>query len=40
MKAGWHAAFVARNGIPLFPLGPTPDIVGPDMTAVTDSILA
>jgi 2-haloacid dehalogenase len=40
MKAGWQAAFVARNGIPLFPLGPKPDIIGPDMKAVTDAILS
>ncbi len=40
MKAGWQAAFVARNGIPLFPLGAKPDIIGPDMKAVTDAILS
>jgi 2-haloacid dehalogenase len=39
MKAGWHAAFVARHGMPLFPLGPKPDIIGPDMKAVTDALL-
>ena len=38
-KAGWQAAFVARNGIPLFPLGPMPEIVGPDMKAVADALL-
>jgi 2-haloacid dehalogenase len=38
-KAGWQAAFVARNGIVPFPLGPKPDIVGADMTAVADAIL-
>jgi 2-haloacid dehalogenase len=40
MKAGWRAAFVARNGIPLFPLSPKPEIIGPDMKAVTDAILS
>jgi 2-haloacid dehalogenase len=39
MKAGWQAAFVARNGITPFPLGPKPDIVGADMTAIADAIL-
>jgi 2-haloacid dehalogenase len=39
MKAGWQAAFVARNGITPFPLGPKPDIVGSDMTAIADAIL-
>jgi 2-haloacid dehalogenase len=40
MKAGWQAAFVARNGIALFPLGPKPDIIGRDMKAVADALLA
>src|SRR5258708_26033737 len=39
MKAGWQAAFVARNGISLFPLGAKPDIVGSDMRAVAAAIL-
>jgi hypothetical protein len=39
MKAGWHAAFVARHGMPLFPIGAKPDIIGPDMKAVTDAAL-
>jgi 2-haloacid dehalogenase len=39
MKAGWQAAFVARNGIALFPLGPMPDIIGADMKAVADRLL-
>jgi 2-haloacid dehalogenase len=39
MRAGWHAAFVARRGIPLFPLAPKPDIIAPDMKAVTDALL-
>ena len=39
MKAGWHAAFVARHGMPLFPLAPPPDIIGADMKIVTDALL-
>jgi len=39
MKAGLQAAFVARSGIALFPMGPKPDIVAPDMTGVADAIL-
>src|SRR6266853_569062 len=39
MKAGWQAAFVARNGITPFPLGPKPAINGPDIKAVADAIL-
>jgi 2-haloacid dehalogenase len=39
MKAGWQAAFVARNGITPFPLGPKPGIIAPDMKAVADEIL-
>ncbi len=39
MKAGWQTAFVARNGISFFPLGPKPDIIGPDMKAVASAIL-
>jgi 2-haloacid dehalogenase len=39
MKAGWRAAFVARQGITSFPLGPKPEIVGVDMKAVADAIL-
>ncbi len=39
MKAGWQAAFVARNGITPFPLGPKPAVNEPDMKAVADAIL-
>jgi 2-haloacid dehalogenase len=39
MKAGWQGAFVARNGITPFPLGPKPTINGPDLQAVADAIL-
>jgi 2-haloacid dehalogenase len=40
MKAGWRAAFVARPGKVLFPPGPAPEIVGADIKAVADAILA
>jgi len=39
MKAGWQGAFVARNGITPFPLGPPPTIHGPGMKAIADAIL-
>jgi 2-haloacid dehalogenase len=39
LQAGCTAAFVARSGKVLFPLGPKPDIVAPDLTAVADRIL-
>ncbi len=39
MKAGWQAAFVARNGITPFPLGPKLAVNEPDMKAVADAIL-
>jgi 2-haloacid dehalogenase len=39
MKAGWQGAFVARNGITPFPLGPKPTINGPDMKAIAVAIL-
>jgi 2-haloacid dehalogenase len=39
MKAGWRGAFIARNGITFFPLGPKPDITGADLRAVTSAIL-
>lgn len=40
LAAGCRAAFVARPGAVLSPLGGQPDIVGPDLTAVVDRILA
>jgi 2-haloacid dehalogenase len=39
MKAGWQAAFVARNGITPLPLGPKPTINGPELKAIADAIL-
>jgi 2-haloacid dehalogenase len=39
LRSGCAAAFVARPGKVLFPLGPTPDIVGPDFTVVARRIV-
>jgi 2-haloacid dehalogenase len=40
LSAGCRAAFVARPGMVLSPLGARPDIVGDDVAAVVDAILA
>lgn len=40
LAAGCRAAFVARPGAVLSPLGDQPDIVGADLTEVVDRILA
>jgi 2-haloacid dehalogenase len=40
LAAGARAAFVARPGMVLSPLGPQPDIVGADTTEVVDQIVA
>jgi 2-haloacid dehalogenase len=40
MQAGCAGAFVARPGKGRYPLGPIPDIVGPDLEAVANRILA
>ena len=40
LAAGCAAAFVARPGMVLSPLGRRPDIVGGDLSAVVDQILA
>ena len=40
MAAGCHAAFVARPGLIPSPLGPQPHIVGADLAAITDELLA
>lgn len=39
MRAGCAAAFVARSGQTLFPLGPPPDIVGRDLREVAKRII-
>jgi len=40
MRAGCRAAFVARPGMVLDPLGPQPNIVGADLNTVGDVILS
>ncbi len=40
MQAGCVAAFVARPGMVLDPLFPTPDIVAPDLLGVAEQIIA
>jgi 2-haloacid dehalogenase len=40
LSAGCRAAFVARPGMVLSPLGEQPDIIGPDLAAVTEQIIA
>jgi 2-haloacid dehalogenase len=40
LRAGCAAAFIARPGMVLDPLAPRPDIVGADLRAVADQILA
>jgi 2-haloacid dehalogenase len=40
LRAGCAAAFVARPGKVLYPLGPQPDIVGSDFRAVAQAIVA
>jgi len=39
LQAGCVAAFVARPGKVLYPLGPTPDVVGPNLRAVAEQII-
>jgi 2-haloacid dehalogenase len=39
MAAGCQAAFVARPGMVLSPLGDPPDITGPDLAAVAEQII-
>jgi 2-haloacid dehalogenase len=40
LRAGCAAAFVARPGKVLYPLGPKPDITGPDFRSVAKQIVA
>lgn len=40
LSAGCKAAFVARPGMVVSPLGPRPDIVGADIAAVVDLVIA
>lgn len=39
LRAGCLAAFVARPGMVLDPLGPTPDVVGADLSEVASALL-
>jgi 2-haloacid dehalogenase len=39
LRAGYAAAFVARPGKVLYPLGPQPDIAGPDFRKVAQAIV-
>ena len=40
LSAGCKAAFVARPGMVLSPLGPQPDIIGHDIATVVDQIVS
>ena len=40
LRAGCAAAFVARPGKVLYPLGPQPDIAAPDFVSVARAIVA
>ena len=40
LRAECAAAFIARPGKVLYPLGPTPDITGPDFRSVAQQIIA
>lgn len=40
LQAGCAAAFIARPGKALFPLGPQPDIIAPTLTDAADRIVA
>jgi 2-haloacid dehalogenase len=40
LAAGCRAAFVARPGMVLSPLGPQPGITGPDLAAVAEQIIS
>jgi 2-haloacid dehalogenase len=40
LRAGYAAAFVARPGKVLYPLGPQPDITAPDFRSVATKIIA
>ena len=40
LRAGCAAAFISRPGHALFPPGPKPDIVAPDLRAAADRLVA
>jgi 2-haloacid dehalogenase len=37
--AGWRAAFLSRPGAQLYPLGPVPEIVAPDLQLAADRLI-
>lgn len=39
LAAGCRAAFVARPGASLYPHGPQPDVIAPDLTGIADRLL-
>jgi len=39
MAVGWSSALVTRAGNAALPIGPQPDIVGPDLLAVARTIV-
>lgn len=39
LAAGCHAAFVARPGATLYPHGPQPDVIAPDLAGIADALL-
>ena len=39
LSAGCRAAFIARPGAALYPHGPQPDIVAPDLTGIAEALL-
>ena len=40
LAAGCRAAFVARPGASLYPHGPQPDVVAPDLAGIADALLS
>ena len=38
LAAGCHAAFVARPGAVLYPHGPQPDVIAPDLARIADAL--
>ncbi|SFN86241.1 haloacid dehalogenase type II [Salegentibacter flavus] len=38
--AGWRAAFVSRPGQQQYPLAPSPEIVAPELKAISDKLIA
>ncbi|WP_211320045.1 haloacid dehalogenase type II [Dyadobacter jejuensis] len=38
--AGWRGAFVSRPGAQLYPLAPKPEMIGPDLSLLTEKLTA